>query len=144
MGPAMKPCRPFSLFVLSVVTVTGLTSCDRRSADQSAVSVAQANETVQRQPGARWVVDPADPGPDMPPVGRSLFDYVVAEQQGRRTVYQVPFPFTALVRKIEQELGPDDRGLAAQAGVDPVEPISSETCRQARVFRLSQSRHRGG
>ena len=46
----------------------------------------------------------------MPPVGRSLFDYVVAEQQGRRTVYQVPFPFTALVRKIEQELGPDDRG----------------------------------
>ena len=109
MGRAMKPCRPFSLFFLSLVTVTGLTSCDGRS-DRSAVSVAQANETVQRHSGARWVVDPGDPGPDMPPVGRSLFDYVVIKQQGGRTVYKVPFPFTELIRKIEQELGSVDLG----------------------------------
>jgi mono/diheme cytochrome c family protein len=49
-------------------------------------------------------VDPADPGSDVPPVGRSLFDYVMTEQQGGRMVYQVPFPFTALLERIEREL----------------------------------------
>jgi mono/diheme cytochrome c family protein len=90
--------------------ITILTSCDRQSADQSAMSVAQADQMVQRQSGAMWVVDPSDPGPDVPPAGRSLFDYLVTEQHGDRTVYKVPFPFTALVKKIEQELGSDDRG----------------------------------
>jgi hypothetical protein len=49
-------------------------------------------------------VDPAEPGPDAPPVGRSLFDYVVTTLQGREKVYDVPFPFTALLQRIEQEL----------------------------------------
>ncbi|WHZ13564.1 MAG: hypothetical protein OJF52_000396 [Nitrospira sp.] len=50
------------------------------------------------------MVDPALPGPDVPPVGRSLFDYLVTTMQGREKVYDVPFPFTALLERIEKEL----------------------------------------
>ena len=44
-----------------------------------------------------WTVDPAIPGPTLPPSGRSLFDFVTADG--------VPFPFEALVRKIEARAG---------------------------------------
>ena len=44
-----------------------------------------------------WATDPAVPGPTLPPVGRSLFDFVAADG--------VPFPFEALVRKVEADAG---------------------------------------
>ena len=44
-----------------------------------------------------WAADPAAPGPSLPPVGRSLFDFVAADG--------VPYPFDALVRKIEARAG---------------------------------------
>jgi cytochrome c553 len=44
-----------------------------------------------------WAVDPGQPGPDLPPAGRSLFDFIAADG--------VPFPFEALVRKVEQRAG---------------------------------------
>ena len=46
---------------------------------------------------AQWAVDPEVPGPDLPPAGRSLFDFVAADG--------VPFPFEALVRKVERQIG---------------------------------------
>lgn len=45
----------------------------------------------------RWVLDPADPGPDLPAAGRSLFDSIAADG--------VPFPFEALVGKLERQAG---------------------------------------
>lgn len=55
---------------------------------------------------ARWAVDPAVPGPDLPTEGRSLFDSIAADG--------LPFPFEALVRKIERSAGcrPDQCGSA--------------------------------
>src|SRR4030095_777374 len=49
-----------------------------------------------------WATDPAVPGQTLPPVGRSLFDFVAADG--------VPFPFDALVRKVESGAGcaPDE------------------------------------
>lgn len=44
-----------------------------------------------------WAADPAVPGPTLPPASRSLFDYVTADG--------VPYPFEALVRKIEARAG---------------------------------------
>ncbi|MBW8873395.1 MAG: hypothetical protein JF614_00385 [Acidobacteria bacterium] len=52
-----------------------------------------------------WAVDPEDPGEDLPPAGRSLFDFLVTVQHGGERVYDVPFPFAALVSRVEQELG---------------------------------------
>ena len=39
-----------------------------------------------------WSVNPAEPGPNLPPAGRSTFDYLVRDK--------VPFPFTALQARI--------------------------------------------
>jgi hypothetical protein len=44
-----------------------------------------------------WAVDPADPGANRPAHGQSLFDQINADG--------VPFPFEALVRKIESAAG---------------------------------------
>src|SRR5947209_2640382 len=56
-------------------------------------------------PPPPWAVDPEDPGEDLPPAGRSLFDFLVTVPRGGERVYDVPFPFAALVSRIEQELG---------------------------------------
>src|SRR5437763_11133873 len=52
-----------------------------------------------------WAVDPEDPGEDLPPVGRSIFDFLVTERTGDERFYAVPFPFSALVSRVEERLG---------------------------------------
>jgi hypothetical protein len=52
-------------------------------------------------------VSAEDPGPSLPPVGRSLFDFLTAERAADGAVTQaVPFPFTALLGRLEAELAP--------------------------------------
>ncbi|MCK6394577.1 hypothetical protein [Zoogloea sp.] len=55
-------------------------------------------------PGPTWVVDPAGPGPQLPPAGASLFDMLFAGPGGR---HALPFPFEALVARIGAELVAD-------------------------------------
>ena len=43
-----------------------------------------------------WVINPDQPGPNIPPTGRSLFDYLVRDA--------VPFPFTALTARVNTQL----------------------------------------
>lgn len=54
---------------------------------------------------AVWVVDPDAAGPNLPPVGRALFDFLVTRQVDGRTVYDVPYPFDELQRVIAARLG---------------------------------------
>ncbi len=56
-------------------------------------------------------VDPDEPGPSLPPVGRSLFDFLTMHEEGGRTVQTVPFPFSALQEQIETEVGVDGPAL---------------------------------
>jgi len=49
-----------------------------------------------------WAVDPSAPGADLPPVGRSLFDHLIWERDGKR--YRLPFPFSALIDRIQAHL----------------------------------------
>jgi len=55
-------------------------------------------------PGA-WTVDPRDPGPDLPPAGRSLFDWLFTREAGGERVYDVPFPFERVLARIDRALG---------------------------------------
>ncbi|HEX4960364.1 MAG TPA: hypothetical protein VF173_05970 [Thermoanaerobaculia bacterium] len=64
--------------------------------------VAQGEEREKQPP---WAVDPEDPGEDLPQTGRSLFDFLVTARRGEERVYDVPFPFSALVRTVEERLG---------------------------------------
>ncbi|MEE9210539.1 MAG: hypothetical protein V3U23_08800 [Kiloniellales bacterium] len=57
---------------------------------------------------ALWAFDPAEPGADRPPLGRSLFDHLfVTDQDGAK---DVPFPFAALRQRILEHLGADASG----------------------------------
>ena len=49
-----------------------------------------------------WAVDPTAPGADLPPVGRSLFDYLVSERTSKS--YRVPFPLSALIDRVREHL----------------------------------------
>ncbi len=42
-----------------------------------------------------WVIDPSEPGPDLPPVGRSLFDSIVKSEP-------IPFPFQKLLKRLQE------------------------------------------
>jgi hypothetical protein len=53
-------------------------------------------------PAPTWIVDAREPGPTLPPVGRALFDFLVAGRGGSATV---PFPFDALASLVEERLG---------------------------------------
>jgi hypothetical protein len=59
-----------------------------------------------------WVVDVAAPGPDLPPRGRSLFDYL---RGGAETA--VPFPFTTLLTRIRTRLQLPDAAPEPYAAV---------------------------
>jgi hypothetical protein len=62
---------------------------------------AQSDEIV----APTLAVDAADPGPNLPPVGRSLFDFLTIDRTGAgAAVQRVPFPFTALIARLEAEL----------------------------------------
>lgn len=105
----MNVLSPMILLIIGVGMIMMATVYGPKHGERFLLSQARADQVVRAQAReAEWVINPADPGQDVPAVGRSLFDYVVTERQGARRVYRVPFPFTALVEKIEQELGSVD------------------------------------
>lgn len=64
--------------------------------------------------GPTWVVSPFQPGPDLPPDGRSLFDELFIDRSGQ---IQLPHPFSALLEHLNA-LGacpdlPDERCVQA-------------------------------
>ena len=64
----------------------------RRTALWAALLVASG---VLAEGTPEWAVDPQDPGPSLPPAGRSLFDHLFARDG-------VPFPFAELLARIEK------------------------------------------
>ncbi len=60
-----------------------------------------------------WVVDPARPGDSLPPAGGSLFDALFAEARAGGSVHRLPFPFEALLARVDAQLagGPMRRVL---------------------------------
>src|SRR5262245_13327842 len=69
---------------------------------------------------ARWAVDPVRPGPDAPPAGRSLFDFVATVEAGGKRVYDIPFPFERLVERLEARSGCEPRERCAKQVLIPL------------------------
>jgi hypothetical protein len=63
-------------------------------------SVVHGDAIAPATANALWSVDPAFPGADLPPAGRSLFDFLVMQGDAGRETADVPFPFSALVERI--------------------------------------------
>ncbi len=88
---AIRKLRLSACIAAGLVGVVAIVPCD-----------GGARAAIER--GAVAVVDPAIPGADVPPVGRSLFDHLMAVDRGGVPTYDVPYPFTALVDRIAREL----------------------------------------
>ena len=58
-------------------------------------------------PAPAWVIDPAVPGDNLPPVGRSLFDQLFAVTRNGQTAIELPFPFEALLARLDAQLARD-------------------------------------
>ncbi len=63
-----------------------------------------AHAVTESESGAEWVASADDPGPDVPPVGRSLFDHLFTEYIDGVPKYRIPFPFETLTGEIEKYL----------------------------------------
>ena len=60
------------------------------------------------------------PGPDLPPVGRSLFDHLVTERTAGSKAYGVPFPLSALIDRIQARLGQQEYGGGSRVVMIPM------------------------
>jgi mono/diheme cytochrome c family protein len=58
---------------------------------------------------ATWVVDPAKPGDNLPPLGRSLFDRLFTRERRGKVEYDVPFPFEKLLDRLDAQLVRDKK-----------------------------------
>lgn len=81
-----------------------------------------------------WVVAPGDPGPDIPPQGRSLFDHLTSDND--RQV--VPFPYEALLALLQKKLSPDDAYLG-QTLKQVLIPLGRSLQREAASPRFFES-----
>ncbi len=74
------------------------------TASESNAVAAERNAGDTVHDYSSWAADPTVAGPDLPPVGRSLFDFVFTKSAGDTRKYDIPFPFTALLNEIRTHL----------------------------------------
>lgn len=60
-----------------------------------------------RSPEPAWVVTPSLAGDNLPPSGRSLFDQLFAVSRNGQSHIEIPFPFAALLQRLDSELARD-------------------------------------
>ncbi len=58
-------------------------------------------------PTATWVVEPAAAGENLPATGRSLFDQLFAVARNGQSSIELPFPFSALLARLDAQLAND-------------------------------------
>jgi len=68
-----------------------ISGCDRQEAEKSydSTSGPYARSTaavITHSAESPWVVDPAEPGPDLPPAGRSLFDFLITMERVTKAI----------------------------------------------------------
>ncbi|MDF0665796.1 MAG: hypothetical protein P0119_06935 [Nitrospira sp.] len=108
--------------LLTTVCVSG---CGRQDTEGSysdaAAPYAQPAPLVSRDSGGPpWVVDPTESGTNLPPIGRSLFDFLITKNVSGKKVYDIPFPFPALADRIESQLHSERTTTALKRLLIPV------------------------
>ena len=68
-------------------------------------SVPAAAESSSAAPS--WVITPSAAGENLPPSGRSLFDQLFAVSRNGQSNIEIPFPFAALLNRLDSELARD-------------------------------------
>ncbi len=110
-----------TVLILGLMMMPLLTSCDSELDENLEVYAngkLRHSEKVLSNP--TLIVSPEDLGRTIPPVGRSLFDYVFTEPRGKEVVYHIPFPFRALLERIEQHLHHEGQGSPLKGVLIPI------------------------
>lgn len=95
---------PTHRLALLLAFVVALAACRARESSEMQVPRARAPATpVAAHP--KWAVNPARAGPDRPPAGQSLFDRLFMQDRNGRRTYDIPFPFDALLARINARAG---------------------------------------
>lgn len=68
---------------------------------------ASMSAAAEGHPPPVWVVTPSQPGDNLPPVGRSLFDELFAISANGQGRIDLPFPFEALLARLDAQLVQD-------------------------------------
>ena len=66
------------------------------------------------------MIDPTEPGTNLPPVGRSLFDFLITKEVNGKKVYDIPLPLSYSVARIESHLHPKQTQPALKRLLIPV------------------------
>ena len=77
-----------------------------------------AKDEAQEHDYTGWAIDPTAPGPDLPPVGRSLFDHLIADRSTSR--YHIAFPFWTFVDRIRERLAQQEYAGGTRATLIPM------------------------
>ena len=106
---------------------------------------ADAGTAASAAPAKLWTVDPAGFEPNLPPAGRSLFDFLTLRKYGGPAEYDIPYPFAALLRKIERQLKTEDSGASGLKRVlDSTRPLTAARCGATRLLQIPACRRRRG
>lgn len=71
------------------------------------LTLGGGSSMAAENPEPVWLVDPAKPGENLPGSGRSQFDLLFAAARRGRVDYALPYPFAALLARIDSQLEPD-------------------------------------
>ena len=108
--------------VMMTVLVSGCDQQNRGTSDSN-VSVPHTQSpppVLAASTAPPWVIDPTEPGTNLPPVGRSLFDFLTTKEVNGRRIYHIPFPFSAFVAQIESQLRSKDTAPVLKRLLIPV------------------------
>ncbi|MEK9141169.1 MAG: hypothetical protein AAB308_08975, partial [Nitrospirota bacterium] len=83
--------------VMMTVLVSGCDQQNRGTSDSSTSTPHTQSSTPAPAASATppWVIDPTEPGTNLPPAGRSLFDFLITKDVNGKKIYDIPFPFSA-------------------------------------------------
>jgi len=102
-----------SIMLGAVIAVTDLSNFDKLPWSNANADTQPAAFDLGKPPKDHssrpdtWIFNPNQPGANLPPTGRSLFDFVVTSRDDGKLKYDVPFPYSELINKIERYLQPD-------------------------------------
>jgi len=65
---------------------------------------ASVHAAAESRPPPNWVIVPSQPGDNLPPLGRSLFDELFAISANGQGRIDLPFPFEALLARLDAQL----------------------------------------
>ena len=143
MKDAAPRHRP-ALGLAALCLLVGIAGCSLGAEAPAEVEVTVPDDAEQASPsaasGPATIVTGAERGPDLPPEGRSLFDFLLSEAGGPVAAQgasgdddgaslHVPFPFEALLARIESQLASE--GLTGPPLVGALFPLGRSLQRNA-------------